>query len=322
MSTLIFERGENMVRKAETLESLDELELYLSTCTYLKRNFESLDDVVKYGRKVAFERDDAKFLKRDLELANALEEAGFIRPKEDFERMLCIGRLYCGVFGEYYNSIIMDIEQLSNEQYENFADITEEDIRSVKIALINQLTDKEYEVICRRFGLEGKLPDAYASIGRSLNLRADVVHQLEANALKKILYNNKMPALFDASKNSNQKVIELRAELDKLRTDPVFQKELEILKKLERMKNAPLRYSDEARRCLGFSGLFDANPIDALGLSVRALNSLNRAGINTISDIVSYPKDQWLRIRNLSHQTLEEVVEKMHLIGYESFGID
>ena len=46
---------ENMVRKAETLKSLDELNVSARTRTYLKKNFDSIDDVIKHGRCLVYD---------------------------------------------------------------------------------------------------------------------------------------------------------------------------------------------------------------------------------------------------------------------------
>ena len=57
--------------------------------------------------------------------------------------------------------------------------------------------------------------------------------------------------------------------------------------------------------------------IEELGLSVRSFNCLKRAGIDTIAELISYPPDEMLKIRNLGEKSLEEVMEKLSEHGLE-----
>ena len=109
---------ENVVRKAVTLKILDELNVSSRTRTCLKKKFDSIEDVVKYGRIAAY--NGVVTPKWELELVEALEEAGFIRPKADFTISFRIGLLYWSIFEENRECFILQIEQLSNEQYESF----------------------------------------------------------------------------------------------------------------------------------------------------------------------------------------------------------
>lgn len=59
------------------------------------------------------------------------------------------------------------------------------------------------------------------------------------------------------------------------------------------------------------------NPLDfeiyILGLSVRAYNSLKRANINTVRQVVSLNDDDYMRIRNIGQITLAEIEEKTQM---------
>jgi len=52
-----------------------------------------------------------------------------------------------------------------------------------------------------------------------------------------------------------------------------------------------------------------------LALSVRATNCLESEGINTVRDLVTRNEDQLLQVRNFGETTLDEVRERLHLIG-------
>jgi len=55
--------------------------------------------------------------------------------------------------------------------------------------------------------------------------------------------------------------------------------------------------------------------IDDLDLSVRSYNCLKRAGVNTVSDLVSKTEDEMMKVRNLGRKSLEEVVQKLESMG-------
>ncbi len=55
--------------------------------------------------------------------------------------------------------------------------------------------------------------------------------------------------------------------------------------------------------------------IEDLELSVRSFNCLKRAGINTIGELVNKSADDMMRVRNLGRKSLEEVEEKLQVLG-------
>ena len=57
--------------------------------------------------------------------------------------------------------------------------------------------------------------------------------------------------------------------------------------------------------------------IEELDLSVRSFNCLKRAGINTVEDLISKTEDEMMKVRNLGKKSLEEVINKLHSLGYE-----
>lgn len=313
---------ENMVRKAETLNSLDELIVSARTRTYLEKNFDSIDDVIKYGRHYVYDSGIVSPKKWESELAIAVKEAGFIRPKMDFARSFCIGFLYSVIFLDNREAFIWHIDQLSNEQYESFVGVSDEDIENVKLSLYDRLTDREYKVICRRFDLDGDEGCDLESIARYFQTTRDRVRQIEAKAIRKLRFRNTLPALFDAPIELNDMISNLKSELDELHRDPIFKRECELLMKLDRMKKLPLRYSDAAGRQLDLNALLDSTPIEKLDFSVHTYNCLKRAGIDTVSDILCYPKDAWCKVRNLGQPFLAEVVNKIHSVGYVEFSVD
>ncbi len=55
--------------------------------------------------------------------------------------------------------------------------------------------------------------------------------------------------------------------------------------------------------------------IEELDLSVRSFNCLKRANINTVGDLISKTEDEMIKVRNLGHKSLEEVVHKLAMMG-------
>ena len=55
--------------------------------------------------------------------------------------------------------------------------------------------------------------------------------------------------------------------------------------------------------------------IEELDLSVRSFNCLKRANINTVEDLVSKTQDEMIKVRNLGRKSLEEVIQKLAMLG-------
>jgi len=62
--------------------------------------------------------------------------------------------------------------------------------------------------------------------------------------------------------------------------------------------------------------------IEELDLSVRSFNCLKRAGINTVEDLVSKTEEEMMKVRNLGRKSLEEVIEKLHSLGFSLMNED
>lgn len=313
-----------MVRKAEELMSPDQLNLSERTRMYLDKNFDSIDTMVKSGRILAFEHDEGILkvehsLKWEQELESALREAGFIRPAKDFATTFCINALYSAVYVSYKEMFITSISQLSNREYENFKSLNKKEIKRIKTALSDQLTEDQYAVICSRFGLLDNKPKSLAKVSRQLGIDGVRVRQIETRALKVLRYKvaeheRPLPALINATSEVNDAVNKLKDELCALRESPVFRREREILAELDHMQRAPFKNYD--------NGLFDFTPIEQLGLSVRTYVCLKRAVIYTVSDIVGLPSEKWLKIRNFGRVAARDVVGRIRAIGYKDFIIE
>ena len=57
--------------------------------------------------------------------------------------------------------------------------------------------------------------------------------------------------------------------------------------------------------------------IEELDLLVRSFNCLKRAGINTVEDLIGKTEEEMMKVRNLGKKSLEEVINKLHSLGYD-----
>lgn len=60
----------------------------------------------------------------------------------------------------------------------------------------------------------------------------------------------------------------------------------------------------------------DDIPLDDLGFSVRAYNSLKRSGIDCLSQLLTLSLDQIMSIRNLGKKSCDEIIEKIKQFGW------
>ncbi len=242
-----------MVRKAETLKSIDELNVSARTRSFLEKHFDSIDSIIKYGRNLVYNYIIIDSPKWESELASAIKEAGLVRPRTDFTRSFRIGLLYAFIFWDNREDFIWHIDQLSNEQYESFVGMSDEDIESVKLSLCDRLKEREYAVICRRFGLDGDETQDFESVAQYFQITRERVRQIEAKALRKLKNYNTLPALFDAPIELNDVASSLKSELDEF-----FNRERELSKRLERLEKLPFKYSDAAGEQINPSKLLDS----------------------------------------------------------------
>ena len=60
--------------------------------------------------------------------------------------------------------------------------------------------------------------------------------------------------------------------------------------------------------------------IEELDLSVRSFNCLKRANINTVEHLISKTEDEMMKVRNLGRKSLEEVINKLAMMGLHLAG--
>ncbi len=81
-----------------------------------------------------------------------------------------------------------------------------------------------------------------------------------------------------------------------------------------RLTDQPVSQQEEETDS-GLTGKTAEMTIDELDLSVRAFNCLKRAGINTVGELVQKNQEDMMKVRNLGKKSLEEVEQKLALLG-------
>lgn len=293
-----------MVRKAETLNSFKELQLSSYTRQMIKKKFGTdIELAIKAGRESALSNDmnprcadqGPKYWR---EFVKTLDEAGFIRH-DLYPRTWRIWGLYFAILnyrtftGDKVSlATLVDRETFtSSEEYENMPAVSDEDFEKVMTTL-GLLPEREQTILVLRFGLEdGKTRDL-TTTGRLLHVTRERIRQLEQRALKKMRNPErlcKLPALFGFTPPA-----------------PPAEPEPEY------------HFSEDGTKIANID-----NDIRNLNLSVRAYNCLKRfAKIDTIEDILNYPKEDWPKIKNLGRKATLEIQDKMHAVGYPDFNIN
>lgn len=150
------------------------------------------------------------------------------------------------------------------------------------IAIINTLPMKERVVLILRFGLMDGKARSLEDVGKELNITCERARQLEAKALR-------------------------------------------MMRNPSRLCKLPALFGfvPPAESESGVEDIDADTDIRDLGLSVRAYNCLKRfARINTVGDILDYPKEDWPKIKNLGHKATLEIQERMRAVGYPNFSIE
>lgn len=277
-----------MIKRAETLTSLDKLNLSNRTRSFIERQNMTPDELILTGRKAAIHFAAHPNLvkkgpKWEQELVSALDKTGFIR-NDLYPRTWRVWELYSAILANEDYPGFVKCNDFNNKDYEKLTPVSEEDFLKIE-ELLSSLGPAESRVIKLRFGLCTNKPYSLEEIGKEFNVTHERIRQLEFKALRKLRYESRLcdlPPLFGFLPPENDTYL------------PVYSAE----------------------------GIMNPKAhIKELGLSVRTYYCLTRVGIHSVTDILNYPKENWPKIRNLGHKSTEEVVEKIHAAGYPEFSV-
>lgn len=182
---------------------------------------------------------------------------------------------------------------------------SEEEARKVYLpgisAALATLTEREQGVIALRFQRKMTLEQS----GKEYGITRERVRQIEAKAIRKLRHPSRTK-MFQAIplaeiQEQNTKYNELSREYERL--SKAF--ELCTAKTTEPGVVVPM-----AELAMTMQ-----TPIHELDLSVRAYNSLRRAGKDTLRDIVEMTEADISQIRNMGRKSAEEVMRKVESYG-------
>lgn len=83
------------------------------------------------------------------------------------------------------------------------------------------------------------------------------------------------------------------------------------------LRNFNTRSLSEVRAALAANGYAGYRRIEDLNLSIRTYNSLRRAGIGTISQLLRFTDSELLRLRNFGYKSLDELYDSLAALGYK-----
>lgn len=198
---------------------------------------------------------------------------------------LVIWKLYVGILApssDNVSDLVKDRRKNFNVEFEE-TEINSEDLEKVMMAL-DSLTEREKTVLVLRFGLDCGVKRSLEEVGKIIGVTSERIRQIEAKALRKM----RTPS-----------------RLCKMPALFGF-----VPPELKSKVNTEVTDID-----------FDTDILD-LDLSARAYNCLKRFAINTVGDILNYPKEDWSKVKNLGRKATLEIQDKMRKVGYPNFSVE
>ena len=328
-------------KKAAELQSLDELNLSKSAERYLEKYYQTLSEIIWQGRRTAYLVDrDGSYIRKTpkylLELTAALDQKGYLR--HDFTaNSFTINLLYMIVHHDLMREepVVVEFEDFckvfkddqtfsidytfGNLHYETYQNPTTSQCRKIQAGIRGCLTEKEFQVISKWYGLEGKVMTV-REIAIDQGVSSNRIGQTEALAIRKIRSARALPSILKPSEAQAKTVDDIIDRLKALRQNPLFQEEFVLRQELRKITFTPYECAEKAKEFLN-GEVEDQTEIECLDLTTRTFRALKRAEIHTISDIINYPYMDWLRIKNLGLSSIREVESKMQRFGYPTFRI-
>ena len=317
------------VRKAATVLNLDqlfeELDLPKKTQLYLENHNFTSETAIQTGRTAAYEFKTyyGAFKTSPIwqqNLVGALDQLGFIRHDIN-SGSFGLNALYADVYPDFRFLLTANFYAIgTNSEYEEFQNPTSEQIEAVKNILQQNLTENESAVLIYHFGLE----DGEMHTMKEAGCYAGGTHNavgIETAAIKKLRRRHLLVPIFEPPVSQEMDVQRIIKELDELYQNPIFRKEAELRESLRYyITKSPFKCANEARKYLD-GGLLDSTDIEHLNFDTKIYNCLKRVDINTVADVIAFPRNRWSRIKGMGKKDYEEVENKVRALGYESFSI-
>ncbi len=148
--------------------------------------------------------------------------------------------------------------------------------------ILEELSEREQMIMWSRYSEKKTL----CEVAKELNVTRERIRQIEAKALRKLGHPRNRSCVMAISVKQHQ---------DERR-----------------------EYEEEMKKNGALPKVIAEIPIEELDLSVRAYNSLKRAGIYTVGQLQEMTEEKLLRVRNLGRKSLEEIQSKLKELNKEN----
>lgn len=289
--------------------TLGQLNLSIPALNYVNRAYGTdIQRIIFEGRVIAYDNDydlDAIKQKFQRELVTALDHRGYIRHDitrasfqmnclirtitEDLSIPTCIWEFGLND-GKAYDYV------KANRTYESFSGGS---LAPFKAYISKYLTEEEYDILIASYGLGGQKSMTYSEIAEETGCKFEHVRTIIASALRKL---ERCPAVqlgllsvFTKTESEQEEFV-----MSIINEKEHFELIIVLLSTFTSTKVAEIAkdYLDKEAE-----DLF----LEDLNLSSRTYNALKRNGINMLSQIINYPKEDWSSLRNIGKHSLEEI---------------
>ena len=304
-----------------TPKSLADLKMSDATRKHVESFSLNLHDAIAIGRIAAFRSEacqDEVLPTWKRELVEALREAGLLRSFKEIAVYLGVRKLYNRLFDWHFPDAI---EDLSEEQYEEFESISEETVESITEVLSSVLDSRKINVIYCRFGIRDGVIRSTSVIGEMFSISPNSVDGAITRALDKLCYAKySLPVIF-RSRELDKDIMGLWKELIELRADPIFERERRLSERLESLKKIPFKHEMTNVFPVRYNEtlITDESNIDCLRLSDRASRRLVKAGIDTIGKLVNLSLGELKDIVRARYE-MDETLDILHRVGLVLYG--
>lgn len=236
-----------------------------------------------------------------------------IYPYIDAKRI----RLLCVIY-----SIRADLEEAENMLI-GLAVTSHDDLLNKFEIMLEDLTDREKQVLTLRFGLDGSKPKWLEEVGKIIGVTGERIRHIENLALRKLKHPARRKVLFETNTILDYKPNS--KELSKTTRGNLYRLGITTEEKLLEYIKGDI--SDNLRKEISEFLYELKNPkeikqegsvsLDDIEISIRSYNCLRRAGFNTLEEISKLSLNDLMKIRNLGRQNFIEILSILKDYDYE-----
>lgn len=178
---------------------------------------------------------------------------------------------------------------------------------------IDTLTDREKTVIQLRYGLLTGCPEIYEKIGKFFGVQGERIRQIQGKAFRKLRHPTRRKILFSYGELQYLNL----EDKEKAKFFREGCRTIEaVFSKMPEFKNHIIEITEEDLTNRFFKSDYPYDqPIDFEKLSVRTSNTLKRAGIWTIGELLEQTEESLSQIKNMGEKSIKEI--KTYIITKE-----